>query len=169
MAKEETYCYCYFAICSKGEIHDMVGFVADENSDFDPGYITNLLQIEPFDAKRMGTPRKNGVGFFPFSDWGACRQESPEIDAETQCLAIVRMLHGKIPELLQIKEQFNVDFSIIVVPHIYHEQSPILGFPSEIIEFCHATGTEIVIDQYVYDREPWLRRVINFFSRSKSR
>ncbi len=150
---KNTSCYSYFAICSSGEIRNGSGFVAAENSYFDPDFITAKLGIEPFETRKMGTPRKNGHGCYPFSDWSCCKQAEPAQDAEEQCRIIVRRLRKLIPQLLEIKEQYNVDYSIIIVPHICNEDKPILGFDSEIIEFCYHTGTEIAIDMYIYDED----------------
>ena len=149
----QTSCCAYFAICSTGTIQNEIGFVAAENSCFDPDYITEKLGVEPFKARKMGTLRKNGRGHYPFSDWACCRQNEPALDAEEQCRNIVRQLHPLIPQLQEIKKEYNVDYSIIIVPHIYNEENPILGFDSEIIEFCYRTGTEISVDMYIYDKE----------------
>jgi len=153
MGDEKTHCCSDFSIGSKGNVKSIIGFVAEENSDFDPDYITKKLRIEPHKTTRMGTPRKNAKGVYPFSGWSACYQDTPAIDTEEQCLNIVRMLKDKIPDLLQIRSKHNVTFTITVVPHVYSEQSPIFFFNQEIIDFCHATGTEIAIDLYVYDKE----------------
>jgi hypothetical protein len=152
MDKTETHCHTYFSICSNGEVKHQTGFVANENSEFDPDYITQKLGIQPYEIRRMGCPRKNGHGTFPFSEW-SIYQDSPALDAGAQCLSIVDALYDKIPVLLDIKREFDVAFTILVVPHIYNEISPYFGFNKRIIEFCYLTGAEISIDMYVYDRE----------------
>ena len=149
----QTSCYSYFAICSSGEIRDGIGFVAAENSYFDPDDITVKLGIDPFNTKKMGSLRKNGHGHYPFSNWACCRQNEPALDAEEQCRIIVRQLRHLIPWLQEIKKEYNVDYTINIVPHIFNEENPILGFDSEIIEFCYHTGTEISVDMYVYEKE----------------
>lgn len=150
---EKTSCYSYFAICSAGEIRDGVGFVAGENSYFDPDCITEKLGLKPFDVNKMGAPRKSGHGQYPFSDWACCKQTEPALDAEAQCKKIVRELYPLISQLQEIKTEYNVDYTIMIVPHIYNEESPILGVDSEIIEFCYRTGTEIAVDMYVCGNE----------------
>lgn len=150
---DKTNCYSYFAICSNGIIKNGVGFIANPNSDFNPDFITDKLNIQPYGSTKMGTPRENGHGSYPFSDWGACMQTEPAIDAKEQCVKIVRALKEKIPALLDIKKKFDVTFSLIIVPNIYNEESPVLAFNKEIIEFCYLTGTEIGIDLYVFDKE----------------
>ena len=148
-----TRCHSDFTICSNGDHKHLVGFVANENSDFDPEYITSKLGIEPDEIMKMGTPRKGGQSNFPFSKWMACDQTEPRIDAAEQCLSIVRILKEKIPLLLEIKKEFDVTFTISVAPHIHNEETPGIFFDKEIIEFCYLTGTEIGVDLYVYDKE----------------
>jgi hypothetical protein len=149
----KTECHSYFAICSNGEIKDSVGFIAFPNSDFNPDYITEKLSIQPYETKRMGDSRKNSNGTYPFSDWTACYQDTPALDAEEQCMKIIHILNDKIYELTQIKNEFNVTFCINIIPHIYNEESPAIVINKQIIDFCYATGTEIGVDLYVYDKD----------------
>ena len=152
---EKTYCYTYFSIESDGEIRDIDGseicdFFPFEGSCFDPDEITEILEIRPFKTQLMGNPL-NEHKTSRLSSWNALKQEEPSIDAEIQCLAIVHTLKPHISQLLEIKRKYNVNFTIIIVPHIYNEVSPVLFFNKEIIEFCYQTGTEISIDTYVYN------------------
>ena len=149
----QTTCHSYFLICSKGEIRDQIGFVADAGSDFDPNYITEKLGIEPFETVKMNEPRRRANGTYPFSEWVGCRQDEPALDAEEQCLNIVRQMRPLLPQLREIKEEYNVDFLIVIVPHIYNAENPLLSFNSEIIDFCYHSGTEISVDLYIYDKE----------------
>lgn len=41
----------------------------------------------------------------------------------------------------------------MIVPSIYGEEKPLMGFNEEIIEFCYLTGTTIEVDMYVYPDE----------------
>lgn len=152
MEENQTKCHTCFSITSNGEIQDKMGLVANSNGDFDPAYITEKLGIEPYKTMKKGTPRKSN-GFYGFSDWIACYQDTPILDVEEQCMKIIRILNSKIPQLLEIRNEFDVSFSIVIVPHIYNEETPAFVFNKEIIEFCYITGTEIGIDMYVYDKE----------------
>lgn len=149
----KTTCHSYFSICSAGEIVNGIGLVAGENGIFEPDNITEMLGIQPFDTKTAGIPRRNGRSLYTFSDWAACKQTEPAMDAEEQCRNIVRELRPHLSQLQDIKRKFNVDFTLMIVPHIYNEESPILVFDREIIEFCYLTNTEIAVDLYIYDRE----------------
>ena len=150
---EQTSCHAYFSICSDGIIEPGVGFIANKNSDFDPEELTKRLGIQPFRTSRMGSPRRTGHGTFPFSSWHACLQKEPALDGEEQCLRIVRMLTDKIPVLNEIRREGDVEFALMIVTEIHHEEQPVLCFGREIIAFCYLTGTEISLDQFIYGEE----------------
>ncbi len=148
---EKTNSYTYFAICSNGEIEQR-GLVAYERGIFDPDDITNLLGIQPFNCCAYGDTKRNGTKYM-FSSWDAERSEIDRLDVEAQCMDTIKNLKNKIPLLKQIKEQYDVNFVIMIVPSIYGEEPPFLYFNEEIIEFCYLTGTIINVDMYVYPEE----------------
>lgn len=150
-AEKKTECYSYFCIESKGEIINGKGLVSAPNGGFDPEYITKRLGIEPFRAWKAGDPRQQGSSRYGFSCWCACRQSEPALDVGKQCQNIVRELREKIPLLLELKREFELEFGISVVPSIYSGESPTLYYDHEVIEFCYLTGTEIGVDIYVYE------------------
>jgi hypothetical protein len=58
----------------------------------------------------------------------------------------------KVSELLQIKEKYDVNFSVVVVPMIFHDSycyNPGFNICREVIEFCHLVGADIDFDVYV--------------------
>ena len=64
----------------------------------------------------------------------------------------IAVLQDKIPVLNQIREKYDVSFFLEIVPEIYaNDTNPCLAPSLDIIDFCHATRTEIDIDMYVYD------------------
>lgn len=150
MEEEKTYCYSYFSICSKAELINGIGYVSDPKDGFDPAYITEKMGIRPFRSCKLGDLRPRGGARYGFSKWSACRQEEPADDVGEQCLKIVRELREKIPVLLELKQEYDLKFDIIIVPHIYREESPVMHFDKEVIEFCYLTGTEIDVDMYIY-------------------
>lgn len=100
---------------------------------------------------KLGERRTNAPRVYPFSRW-SIKQNEPSMDAEAQVLALVKILQDKIPTLLEIKEKYDVCFTMSVVPHIFNELSPNIGFKQEVIAFCYKTGAEIVVDTYVFDK-----------------
>lgn len=65
----------------------------------------------------------------------------------------IKNLKNKISVLKSIKEQYDVNFEIMVVPSIYGEEQPQIYLNEEIIEFCYLTGTTINFDMYIYPEE----------------
>ena len=56
--------------------------------------------------------------------------------------------------LNQIREENDVIFVLEIVPSIYvGDMNPCLAPSLDVIDFCHATRTEIDIDMYVYNSE----------------
>lgn len=147
----KTTCYSEFVIQSKGKMTDN-GFIANPNSDFKPEEITKTLKITPHWTTTMNEPRPIGKGNYPFSTWSGCKKEEPALDASIQVKAIVEELKEKIPTLLQIKKQYDVNFFITIVPSIYNEEDPYIQFDKEIIDFCYQTNTEIGVHLYIFDK-----------------
>ncbi|MFA9559504.1 DUF4279 domain-containing protein [Evansella sp. AB-rgal1] len=148
---EKTSSYTYFAICSNGEIDDR-GLVAYEKGIFNPDDITNLLEIQPFRSCTYGDTRRIGSPYF-FSCWDAEESDIDRLDIEAQCMDSIKNLKYKIPLLNQIKEKYDVNFVIMIVPSIYGEEPPVMSFNKEIIEFCYLTGTTIEVDMYVFSEK----------------
>ncbi len=148
---EQPTCHSYFMICSEGQLEDGIGFVAAEGGGFDPDEITNRLGIQPVHTKKLGEPLAPGCGSSTFSEWAACQQIAPAMDAGSQCASIVQTLAPHISTLREIKNEYNVRYYLMVVPHVYSEVAPALDFDSDVIRFCHETETEISVDLYVYE------------------
>ena len=66
----------------------------------------------------------------------------------------IALLQDKIQLLNRIREENDVSFVLEIVPSIYvGDINPCLAPPLDVIDFCHATRTEIDIDMYVYNSE----------------
>lgn len=88
-----------------------------------------------------------------FLDWSAEKSNVDRLDVEAKCMDTIKNLKNKISLLKEIKEQYDVHYVIMIVPSIYGEEKPLMGFNEEIIEFCYLTGTTIEVDMYVYPDE----------------
>lgn len=143
-----TNSYTYFSICSNG-ILTANGLKASDRGIFDPNEISARLAITPFNVKSYGQLRRDGVSNFLFSSWSAEKSNKERLDVEQQCLETISQLKYKIEEINKIKEEYDVSCSINVVPIIFGDETPILIFNQEIIEFCYLTGSVIDVDMYV--------------------
>lgn len=113
-----------------------------------------MLGIEPFEIMRFGALKPNGKGRYNFSSWYGCKQTEPEISRFEQCGNIVNALKSHISVLNQIKEMYNVNFSIQIFPCSDNENfDRVIGFSNDVIEFCYLTKTEIVVDMFLYSTE----------------
>lgn len=121
--------------------------------DFDPEYVSAVLGITPERSWKAGDARRDGEKY-GFSSWEIGRCDEYDVNVSEQMKKTVAPLTDKIDALNMIRKQNNVSFYLEVVPHIYAgETAPCLAPSMDIIDFCHATRTEIDIDTYVYDSE----------------
>ena len=144
---DKTHSYTYFGIESNGEI-DSRGLVGYERGLFNPDYITKTLGIQPFCCWKKGDKRRDGSQYL-FSSWDAEKSDIGRLDVEAQCMETIKNLKNKIPVLKQLKEQYDVNYVIMVVPKIYGEEQPLISLNKEIIEFCYLTDTIINVDMYI--------------------
>lgn len=130
-------CYTYFKI---------VG-------DFDPDDVTELLNLTPEKTWKIGDLRRNGTKY-DFALWEIGKCTEYDVEVEHQMRKTIAVLQDKIPLLNQIRQAYDVSFYLEIVPTIYvGDTNPCLAPPLYVIDFCHATRTEIDIDMYVYDSE----------------
>ena len=128
-------CYTYFKI---------VG-------NFDPDHITEILNLTPEKSWKIGDLRRNGTKY-DFAIWSVGKCEEYDVEVENQMRKTIAPLQDKISLLNKIREENEVHFYLAIVPTIYvGDITPCLAPPLDIIDFCHATRTEIDIDMYIYD------------------
>lgn len=126
-------CYTYFKI---------VG-------NFDPDRVTEWLGLVPEKSWRIGDRRKNGT-LYDFAMWMVGRVDTYDVIIANQMRQTIAVLQDKVDILNQMRETYDVSFYLEVVPSLYEgEISPCLAPSLDIIDFCHATRTEIDIDLYI--------------------
>lgn len=129
----ENTCYTYFRIAG----------------DFDPDLVTERLDLQPDKSWKIGDKRRNGTEC-DFASWEIGRCEEYDVLTENQIHKTIAPLIDKIDRLNEIRNEFNVDFTLQIVPTVYADNaSPCLAPSLQVIDFCHATRTEIDIDLYV--------------------
>ena len=130
-------CYTYFSIVGS----------------FDPDELSALLKITPEKSHRIGDPRRDGMPY-DFACWeiGRCDEYDPIV--ANQMRKTISVLQGKTDVLCRIREEYDVRFFLSVVPSVSTDGvHPCLSPSLDVIDFCHATRTEIDIDLYVYEAE----------------
>lgn len=123
-------CYTYFRI----------------TGEFDPDVITAKLGLQPEKSWRIGDKRHNGT-IYDFASWEFGRCETYDVLTENQMHTTMDPLWDKVELLNEIREAFDVTFTLEIVPTIYPGNAePCLAPSMKVIDFCHATRTEIDID-----------------------
>ena len=126
-------CYTYF--CIEGE--------------FNPDKVSELLNLIPEATEKIGDLQHDGTKCERAS-WEIGRCMEYDVYIENQMRKTIAHLQDKIPLLNQIRQENNVSFVLVIVPTIYADEiTPCLDPPLDVIDFCHATRTNIVIDMYV--------------------
>ena len=128
-------CYTYFRIVGKFNTDD----------------VSNILKLTPEKKWDIGDPRPNGSKF-DFANWSIGYCEDYNIDTSAQMEKTISILMDKKEELKQIREKFDVEFYLEVVPTLcIEEYTPALAPSMAVIDFCYETRTTIDIDLYLED------------------
>lgn len=130
---KRTKCYTYFRI---------VGI-------FEPEIVTTLLCLNPYKSWKIGDTRKNGTKYdFANWDFGYCYKY--DIDVDKQMRTTINPLLAKVDILKEIKQKYDVDFYLEIVPTIFPDDTmPCLSPSLDVMKFCCDTQTKIDIDLYV--------------------
>lgn len=130
-------CYTYFRI---------VG-------DFNPDNVSERLGLTPEKSWKIGDLRRNGTRY-DFASWEIGRCAEYDVMVENQMRKTLASLWDKVSLLNQIREENDVHFVLEIVPTIYVDDiNPCLAPPLDVIDFCHATRTEIDLDMYICNSE----------------
>lgn len=126
-------CYTYFSI----------------EGDFNPDTVTEILGLKPSNVRYVGQELKNGrKSSLALWEFGHC--DNYNTITANQMEQTLRPLYDKIDVLNKMREIYDVRFCLSIVPTAYKNNScPALAPSMEIIDFCHATRTEIDIDLYI--------------------
>ena len=121
--------------------------------NFNPDEVSELLNLTPEKTWKIGDVRRNGT-MYDFALWEIGRCTEYDVEVENQMRKTIALLQDKIQSLNKIREDNDVNFVLEIVPSIYvGDKNPCLAPPLDVIDFCHATRTEIDIDIYVYNSE----------------
>ena len=118
--------------------------------EFNPDYVTDLLNLTPDRMHKSEDVRRDGKAY-GFALWEIGRCDEYDVKVENQMRKTISVLQDKIHLLNKVREENKVSFYLEIVPEIYVENiNPCISPSLDIIDFCHATRTEIDIDMYLY-------------------
>ena len=128
-------CYTYFCIIG----------------NFDPDVISEKLSLTPERSRRIGD-KISGGNVCSSARWEIGRCEEYDVHVENQMRKTISALLDKTDLLNQIREEFDVEFFLEIVPSIYVDDiTPCLAPPLDVIDFLHQTRTKIDIDMYLFN------------------
>lgn len=131
--KRENNCYTYFSI----------------TGDFDPDVVSQMLELLPFDSWKKGDMGEYGKKHL-ISGWEFGKCVKYDFLTANQIKQTISPLISKIDVLKKIKQEYDVEFSLNIVPEIYlNNSTPALAPDLDVIDFCHETRTKIDIDLYI--------------------
>ena len=134
--KKENRCYTYFHV---------------GGDDFPIDEISKALNETPFRSWYRTDIRKADGKEFGFCNWSGFRVDEYSPYTEEQMEKTIEPLLDKIDVLNELREKYNLKYSLIVVPHIIvNKINPDLSPSMKVIDFCHAIRAEISIDLYLY-------------------
>lgn len=133
----ENSCYTYFRI----------------TGNFDPDVITERLGLQPDQFWKIGDKRRDGT-VFDFALWEFGRCEEYDVNVQNQMHTTIAPLLNKTSLLNEIRNEFEVGFTLEIVPTVYVDNiNPCLAPSLEVIDFCYATRTEMDIDLYIMEQK----------------
>ena len=87
---------------------------------------------------------------YDFSCWTCGRCDEYDICVENQMRKTISCLLDKIDILNRIRSEFDVSLYLEVVPEIHIDDiNPCLAPSLDVIDFCHATRTQMDVDMYI--------------------
>ncbi|MBQ2712285.1 MAG: DUF4279 domain-containing protein [Clostridia bacterium] len=121
--------------------------------NFPPDEISELLGLAPEKSWKIGDLRRNGTRY-DFAHWEVGRCSEYDVEVENQMRKTLSVLQDKISLLNQIRRMYDVSFYLEIVPTVYvNDINPCLAPPLDVIDFCHATRTQIDIDLYLRNED----------------
>ncbi len=126
--------------------------------EFDPDEITSILGIQPVKTFRSGESRyylKDGQKIdtgqkYLCSCWAACRCDEYDVIISNQMEKTIEALIPKIDLLNRIRERFEANLTLEVVPSICCEhEKPCISPSMKVIDFCSKVRAHLDIDWYI--------------------
>ena len=134
--QKENSCYTYFHI---------------SGDDFPLEEITKALGETPFRSWYKTDIREADGKPFGFCSWSGFRVDDYDPYTEAQMEKTIEPLIEKIDILNELREKYNLEYSLVAVPHVYvNKINPDLSPSMKVIDFCHAVRAKISIDLYLY-------------------
>ncbi|MDO5104271.1 DUF4279 domain-containing protein [Capnocytophaga sp.] len=117
--------------------------------DFEPDVVSQRLGLTPDNQWRKGDKRRDGSPQeWAMWQFGQCDEYAWQTGEQMQ--KTIAPLLSKAAELQAIRQEFEVEFVLQIVPSLYADQpTPNVAPSMAVIDFCHQTRTKIDVDMYL--------------------
>lgn len=119
--------------------------------DYDIGIITEKLDIEPSEYYKKGDKIGNKEMRRKETCWSITSGYEVSLDINNQLEKIVNLIKPKRSTLINLMEQFNLEYKFIIVIRIENNQLPAIFLEREVIEFANDIKAEFDFDMYIMD------------------
>lgn len=122
------------------------------DDNFDPDYITTLLNIEPTYVRKKGCEFKTFSGRTKISlesVWQLETEYEESCDIEIQINKLIDQFRGKEELLKEVKIKYDLEIKICVVIYIKKKKAPGMYLNKEILKFIYSLEAEVDFDVYV--------------------
>ena len=121
--------------------------------DFNANDILNALEVENYEIFKKGEEYKISKRKREFDEIKIGFNNSYNVDINEMIRETLKDITSKTDILSRLKKEYNLEYSLILVPEIYSdsdEPKQILSLDKDIIKFLYLTETDIDLDYYVY-------------------
>ncbi len=121
--------------------------------EFEPEIFTSALLINPTSSWKKGENyinQNNMIVKKKFSCWTISSGREESLDIGEQLYKVINKLIGKESILVNLKEQYDIDYTIDVIVEIEDSLSPAVYLESKAIKFANDIGATFDFDLYVY-------------------
>jgi len=115
-----------------------------------PDVVTRRLGITPTLQGIKGDVIE-GRSFLRRSNiWQLSTGYEESFDINDQLVKIYDLLKSKVDILKELREQYNLEYFIYIVPQIVNNETPAMSLERWFIDFVHEIRADIEIDLYIY-------------------
>jgi hypothetical protein len=127
--------------------------------DFPLDKVTQILNIEPTRSYKKGEvivrPKNDNViittiNYRKETAWKLSTGYQESTDINDQLYLLLDTLENKVSELIRIKDEYKVSFTIMIVINIENNEKPAMYLEQRFISFVHTINAGVDFDLYIF-------------------
>lgn len=129
--------------------HAKAEFVIILSNELNPEFVTERLNLMPTESWMKGDDIAGRDYKRKETCWSISTEYEESFDINDQLSKLITILQDKKDALLELKNQYDMQYIIEVVVRIRNEEAPAMYFERECITFINDIQAVIDIDLYV--------------------